>query len=160
MESKNIGKLGNFVLDRGFVTKKINIGIFGGFYEINLSFRVYENGFEGITPELISKSSIYLENIDSEMDKVMHAIMEYYQTEVREMAEEEDCDYIVMEHINELEQVVIPKELFFTVVNIRRPNAYIKYGMVFDCDWTDDGLAVSYGEDGNIKEVGTIDILY
>lgn len=160
MESKNFGKLGVLVLDRGFVSKKINLGIFGDFYEINLSFRVYEKGFEGITPELIRKSSIYLENIESEMDKVMHAIMEFYQTEIREMAEEGYYDYIEMDHINELQQVVIPRELFFTVLNIGKPNEYIKYGLVFDCEWTDDGLAVSYGEDGNIKEVGTLDILY
>lgn len=160
METREIVGLGTVTFDKGSIIKELEIELFETHYNINLRFQVYEKGFESMTTNLITIAKEYIENISLEMEKVAQEALNYYQSEVKEMAEEGYCDYVELNNMNDLKLMINPVELYFTEVHTGKPNAYVNYGILFDCKWSDEGFAISYGKDGNIAEVGTGDVLY
>ena len=152
-----IGSLEYFQDEYGgnFKGKK-TIRLFSENYEIDICFDVFHDGIEGLTNEMIAAAKVCLDVINNHADKLEQAIKRYYDTEVKEDVEGRDGDYMEIDDINQLAQIVTPKELF-----IQDLKTLMAVGLYFICDWDEEaGMGIRFDTEGNICEIGTGEIIY
>ena len=138
-----------------FTMKKI-IELFSESYEIDIRFDVFHSGIEGLTSEMVMAAKTCLDVINNHTDKLVQAIKSYYDTEVKEDVEGRGGNYITIGNVNQLAQVVTPKELFIQPLKTK-----ILVGLYFICDWDEEaGMGIKFDIDGNICEIGTGEIIY
>ena len=72
----------------------ITIKMFGRQYTISLIFRLRENaGSACITPEMVAAAKKFSENINVKIAEATTAIRHFYETEVKDRAEDGFCEY-------------------------------------------------------------------
>lgn len=140
----------------GYFTAKKLIRLFSASYEINIRFKVFHHGMEGLTDEMVMAAKACLDAINNQTDKIEQAIKNYYDTEVKADAEEGFCNYVKMDDISQLAQVATPEELF-----VEKLKTMIVVGLYFVCDWSEEkGFGIRFDTEGNIIELGTGEIIY
>lgn len=141
---------------RGYFITKKEIELFSECYEIDVRFDVFHYGIEGLTNEMIMAGKACLDTINNHAIKIELALKNYYDTEVKEMAEEMESSYLAIEDVSQLAQVVEPKELL-----IRPLKSKIVVGLYFSCSWDEEkGVGIRFDTEGNIIDVGTGEIIY
>lgn len=141
---------------RGYFITKKEVELFSRRYKIDIRFDVFHYGIEGLTDEMIMVGKACLDTINNHAIKIEQALKNYYDTEVKEMAEEMECSYLAIEDASQLAQAVVPKELL-----IRPLKSKIVAGLYFDCDWEEErGVGIRFDTEGNITDVGTGEIIY
>ncbi len=140
----------------GNFTMKKSIELFSESYEIDVRFDVFHLGIEGLTNEMVMAAKACLDAISNHTDKLMQVIKNYYDTEVKEDVEGRGDDYITIDNVDQLAQVVTPKELFIQPLKTK-----ILVGLYFICDWDEEaGMGIRFDTEGNITEIGTGEIIY
>lgn len=138
-----------------FTTTK-SIELFSESYEIDVRFDVFDDGTEGLTDEMVMAAKACLDAINDQADTIEQEIKDYYDTEVREDVEGRGDDYVIIDDVNQLAQVVTPKELF-----IQDLKDTMVVGLYFICDWDEEaGMGITFDTEGNICEIGTGEIIY
>lgn len=146
---------------RGGFKGKVSIKLFSEIYTVQIRFDVFNNGFDGLTDNMITAAQNCLDVINKQASIVELAIKEYYDTKVKVDSEEGFCEYIEMEDLKQLAQVMSPQELY--IANLRKSKQIqdVEVGLYFDCDWDEeDGFGIKFDGNGNIVEVGTGDVIY
>lgn len=134
-----------------FTVKKF-IKLFSQSYEIQIRFNVYNDGFEGLTDEMVMAAKACLDAINNQADKIEQAIKNFYDTDIKCTIEDEDGDYMEIDNISQLAQVMQPKELYVTD---------FKVGLYFECDWDEEkGFGIKFDKDGNVIKMGTGGVVY
>lgn len=127
------------------------IHLFSQDYEIKLRFNVYDEGAEGLTDEMVEAAKACLEVFTGSTDEVEKKIKEYYDMEVVPIIEDWD-EYVEIDSIAQLAQMMRPKELYITS---------FKIGLYFECDWDDEkGFGIKFDTNGNIIKMGTGGVVY
>jgi len=157
---KNVEGVGLLEYDGDAYIGKLGINIFAHDYEVDIRFRLYDAGPDGLTSELIIAFQNCLNVLKNQTIKILYAIMEYYNEDVKENAEDGFCDYIEMRDYNQLSDVMTPKEIYIVNLSDTEIVRNVRVGIYFECDWNDEGFAIRFDGDGNIVKVGTGDILY
>lgn len=140
-----LGKYGG-----NFIGKKC-IQLFSQDYEIRLRFDVFNEGAEGLTDEMVKAAKACLEVFAGSTDEIEKKIKEYYDMEIVPIIEDRD-EYIETDTIAQLAQMMRPKELYVTSFCI---------GLYFECDWNEEeGFGISFEANGDIKDMGTGDVVY
>lgn len=138
----------------------IKFKIFGSSYDIKLRFKVYDKGFDGLSTELLLSARNGLDILNNHPEKIMDLVTEFYQTEVKEMADDGYCDYIEIKDGNQFSDIIRPEEFFLKIVGNDNSLSDIYMGIYFECDWDDEGFAIRFDGEGNFIKMGTGDILY
>lgn len=157
---KLIDGIGVLEDDGTALTGKININIFDISYDISIRFRLYEEGFEGLSSELLLSAQNCLKMLKNNPQKITDIIKEYYDTEVKESADDGYCDYIEIVDSNQFASIMKPVELFLKKVRGGKSLEDICMGIYFECDWNDEGFAIRFDGNGNWVKSGTGDIMY
>lgn len=128
-----------------------NVCIFSQIYNIKIRFDVFEKGIEGLSDRMINGAVNCINLICDKTDVIENIIKDYYDTEVKERAEDDFCDYIEMDSLAQLSQVMKPVEMY--VVELGREKR-VKVGLYFDCDWNEeDGFGIKFDGEGNILKL-------
>lgn len=142
--------------NRGYFTADKEIKLFSEQFKIGIRFNVFHYGAEGLTDEMLMAARACLETINNHVETIEQCIKNYYDTEVRERAEEIGCDYVPIDDVCQLVQVVTPQELY-----IQPLKTNIVVGLYLTCDWDEEGgIGIRFDTDGNIIEIGTGEIIY
>lgn len=125
-----------------FMGKKC-IHLFSQDYEIQLRFNVYD--------EMVKAAKACLEAFTGSTDRIEEKIKEYYDRNVVPIIEDMD-EYVDIDGIVQLAQMMRPKELYITS---------FKIGLYFECDWDDEkGFGIKFDTNGNIIKMGTGGVVY
>ena len=125
-----------------FMGKKC-IHLFSQDYEIQLRFNVYD--------EMVKAAKACLEAFNGSTDRIEEKIKEYYDRNVVPIIEDMD-EYVDIDGIVQLAQMMRPKELYITS---------FKIGLYFECDWDDEkGFGIKFDTNGNIIKMGTGGVVY
>ena len=144
------GKYGN-----GF-TGKVNMNLFSKSYSVNIRFDLYDNGFDGLNDEIVTAAQNCLNAINNQTNEIEQTIKDYYDDVAKYRAAEGWCDYIEMDDLNQLAQVMKPEE-FYISGNPSR----IHVGLYFICDWDREyGCGIAFDKNGNILEIGADDVVF
>lgn len=142
--------------NRGYFTADKEIKLFSKQCKIGIRFNVFHYGPEGLTDEMLMAARACLETINNHAEMIEQWIKNYYDTEVRERAEEMGCNYVPIDDVCQLAQVVTPQELY-----IQPLKTNIIVGLYFTCDWDEErGVGIRFDTDGNIIKIGTGEIIY
>ena len=96
----------------------ITIKMFGRQYTISLIFRLRENaGSACITPEMVAAAKKFSENINVKIAEATTAIRHFYETEVKDRAEDGFCEYSKLCTSADLCKVVKPSRIYIDDVN-------------------------------------------
>lgn len=135
----------------------ITIKMFGRQYTISFIFRLRESGGSAcITPEMVAAAKKFSENINVKIAEATKAIRHFYETEVKDRAEDGFCEYSKLCTSADLCKVVKPSRIYIDDVNDANE---VFLGFIFECSWNKDGFAIRYDSDGNIVGVGTAAIM-
>lgn len=133
-----------------FIGKK-TIHLFSRDYEIRLRFDVFHEGVEGLTDEMVKAAKACLDLFAGSTDEIEKKIKEHYDMEVVPIIEDRD-EYIEIDSIAQIAQMLRPKELYVTSFCI---------GLYFECDWDEEeGFGIRFEMNGDIKEMGAGDVVY
>lgn len=155
MQKKEVEGIGTlFYNENGSFIGKVKVDIFSNIYEIDIRFRVFNEGYNGLSNNLIVAAQNCLRTLNSSTE-IAQLIKKYYDRVVREKAEDEACDYIKFDNENGLAQVMKPKEIY-----LMKLKKTIVVGIYFECDWDDEGFAIRFSRNGKVKKMGTGDIIY
>lgn len=162
MNSREIEGLGVFKLNKADnAEKSLSINLFKQEYEVSLIFRLRNDGsLDTITPLMIEVANHYIHQITSKLEEATMILKNYYENDVQEMAEEGFYDYITIEDISDLSNVLKPTQILIKDVKRNDGNVSVFLGLIFQCDWDEDGFVIKYDENGNVDEIGTTDIIY
>lgn len=135
----------------GYFKGKNYIHLFSQDYEIQVRFRVYDKGVEGLTDEMVKAAKACLDMFTGSTDDIEKKIKEYYGMDVVPIIEDMD-EYNEIDSAAQLAQMMRPKELYVTS---------FKAGLYFECDWDEEkGVGIKFDREGNIIEMGTGDVVY
>ena len=144
------GKYGN-----GF-TGKVNMNLFSKGYSVNIRFNLHDNGFDSLSDEMITAAQNCLNAINNQTDVIEQAIKDYYDDVAKDRAEEGWCDYVEMDDLNQLAQVMKPEELYISC-----GSSWIRVGLYFICNWDEEcGFGIRFDGNGKIVRLGTGDVVY
>lgn len=160
MNDKIIEGIGVLKYEDDCYMGKMSVNFFSRIYEICIRIDIFDAGPDGLTKELTRATQNCIQILNSETNKVMEAIFEYYNEEVKDRADDGFCDYIEMADYNELFQVMTPIELYVVNLNDSSIVEDIKAGLYFKCAWNDEGYAIRFNGNGKIVRMGTGEILY
>lgn len=135
----------------GYFKGENYIHLFSHDYEIQVRFRVYDKGVEGLTDEMVKAAKACLDMFTGSTDDIEKKIKEYYGMDVVPISEDMD-EYNEIDSAAQLAQMMRPKELYVTS---------FKAGLYFECDWDEEkGVGIKFDREGNIIEIGTGDVVY
>lgn len=140
---------------------EVSVKLFSKIYNVHIRFDVFKEGFEGLSDYMIEAARNCLNVINHHHDIVEQAIKGYYDTKVKVDSEEGFCDYIEMDDLSQLSQVMSPQELY--IVDLRKSGLMkdVKVGLYFDCDWDEqDGFGIRFDGEGNIVRIGSGGVIY
>ena len=130
---------------------KACIQLFSHNYEIRVRFDVSGKGPESLTDEMVKAAKACLEMFTGSTDELEMKIKEHYDRSVVPIIEDRD-EYIEIDSIAQLAQMLIPKELYVTSFSA---------GLYFECDWDEEkGFGVRLDRKGNIIKMGTGGVVY
>lgn len=160
MKDKEIKDIGLLKYCHNAYTGKVKICIFEETYEVDIRFRVYGEGEEGLTKDMITAAKNVLNVLRKNREKIQETIKTYYDAEVQELAEEDRCDYFIFNNTNQLKNVIDPKELY--IVDLERSGSIkdIKVGLFFECNWDDEGFGIRFDGNGIVIRMGSGAIIY
>ena len=149
-----LDELGKYRIYNNSLESNIMITIFGKQYKVDVSIQYLEEKEEEweLSEQLIDYAKKFLNGINSYLEKATYEIEQYYNTTIREEAEEGFCQYIEIEDSNSLSLFLTPYVLRIT----RFDEKLSMIQLIFQCDWYEDEFMVKYDKDCNIKEVGPL----
>lgn len=145
----------------GNFTGKTDICIFSHEYTIDIRFKLYRYGPEGLTEIMIKAAKNVLDIFQNNIEVVETAIRAYYETEPKEFAEDGLYDYIDIKSASQLAEVMKPVELFISKSKKYEKVQDVYVGLYFECDWNpDEGFGIRFNGNGDILKVGRGDVVY
>lgn len=160
MEDRKIKDIGTLKYCRHSYIGKAAIALFGAAYEIDIRFKVYDEGEHGLTENMTMAAGNVLNTLRTDREKVQEAVKAYYDSEVRELAEDGRCDYFVFHDAGQLKQVMEPKELYLVDLERNGSVQAVKAGLFFECNWDDEGFGIRFDGEGAILRMGSGAIIY
>lgn len=161
MENKEIEGIGLLKYHHESYMGEINVRIFGMEYTIRIRFMVYDKGEQGVTEPMIRAALNVLNVLKEKGDEIQFEIKNYYDLEVKELADDDKCDYFVFNDTAQLKEVMVPQELYITDLQRNGNIEDIKVGLFFMCNWDEDeGFGIRFNGNGIIKKVGSGSVVY
>jgi len=160
---EGIGELIEPRKDFAYKEKKIFVNMFGTQYQTEITFRFdsvnIKEGECGIPKEVANVYKEFFDNFEENIAIVEDMIFKFYNEEI--ILDDALNQY---EDESELKPLLDKKELAskMNLITIYFPYHFdsesVRFGLIFDCDWHEDGFAVKFLND-KIVEMGTTDII-
>lgn len=161
MENKEIAGIGLLKYHHESYIGKTNINMFGVIYSIKIRFMVYDKGELGVTEPMIKAAINVLNVLQKENDEIQIKIKNFYDSEVKELADDDKCDYFIFDSPNQLKEEMTPQELYITDLQRSGKTEDIKVGLFFICNWDDEeGFGIRFNGNGVIKRMGSGSVVY